>query len=87
MTLREGNMKAREICAQNSTEIPTLMTRLTKDKAFRETPKMAITPIMSTSIMIVVILTTRPVSNEPSRSEESIKITNTATESSVAGAA
>ena len=37
MTVREGNMNARLIWAQNSTDMPTQMTRFTRLRALSET--------------------------------------------------
>lgn len=64
-----GNMKALAMCEQNSTAIPTQMTRLTSETAFKLTPHSAIIPIMSITIMPTTTVMQRPVRRLP-RSRE-----------------
>uniref|UniRef100_A0A1Y1KUC7 Uncharacterized protein n=1 Tax=Photinus pyralis TaxID=7054 RepID=A0A1Y1KUC7_PHOPY len=74
MTVLDGNMKARAMCAQNSTDIPTQMMRLTKDTAFRETPNTAMAPMISTTLMITVTVRIAEVRADPRSTEATTKI-------------
>jgi hypothetical protein len=63
---RLGKVKARAICAVNSTLIPTQMIRLTSDTALSDTPRTAIEPMIADTVMPTTRVTTRPVAREPS---------------------
>lgn len=60
--------------AQNSTPMPTQMTRLTREMALRETENKAMQPMTSTTIMATVRVTTRPVAMEPRSAEDRTKM-------------
>ena len=76
--MRDGNgltLNALATCAQNSTEIPIHMIRLTKETAFNEMPQTYIRPNMLTTIIAttIVIMNAMP-KLKPSRIKVTTKI-------------